>query len=170
MTQDLFSTNHTIYWPELYEPVASFLVGGENSDKMFRSNAELLLFAASVGLRQGVREKSVGEKKEVDLDIILRLRNDFRDAGTYIFIIALLSCDKTDLEMLRGTEAEKECVRIFSEYVCGGLKIIFELYQSAGPLSPYLFVEEIASGRSFAGGSEGNSTSGSEEEPITFFD
>jgi dnd system-associated protein 4 len=170
MSQDIFSTNHTIYWPELYEPVVNFLVGNENSDKLFRNNAELLIFAASVGLRQGVREKLVGERKEVDLDIILRLRNDFRDAGSYIFIIALLGCEKIDLEMLRGTEAERECVRIFSEYVCGGLKVISDFYQSAGPLSPYMFVQEIASGRSFAGGSQGNSKNELEEEPITFFD
>jgi dnd system-associated protein 4 len=170
MTQDLYSVNHTIYWPELYEPVVNFLVGNENSDKLFRNNAELLVFAASVGLRQGVREKLVGERKEVDLDIILRLKNDFRDAGSYIFIIALLSSENIDLEMLRGTEAERECVRIFGEYVCGGLKIISELYQSAGPLSPYMFVQEIASGRSFAGESEANSKSEIEEEPIFFID
>jgi len=170
MTQDLYSVNHTIYWPELYEPVVNFLVGNENSDKLFRNNAELLVFAASVGLRQGVREKLVGERKEVDLDIILRLKNDFRDAGSYIFIIALLSSEEIDLEMLRGTEAERECVRIFSEYVCGGLRVISELYQSAGPLSPYMFVQEIASGRSFSGGGEGNSKSGLEEEPIFFID
>lgn len=170
MSQDIFSANHTIYWPELYEPVVNFLVGNENSDKLFRNNAELLVFAASVGLRQGVREKLVGERKEVELDIILRLKNDFRDAGSHIFIIALLSSENIDLEMLRGTEAEKECIKIFSEYVCGGLKVISELYQSAGPLSPYMFVQEIASGRSFARGAEGNSNNGLEEEQITFFD
>ena len=71
---------------------------------------------------------------------------------------------------LSGTEAERECVRIFSEYVCGGLRVISELYQSAGPLSPYMFVQEIASGRSFSGGGEGNSKSGLEEEPIFFID
>ena len=103
MSQDIFSANHTIYWPELYEPVVNFLVGNENSDKLFRNNAELLVFAASVGLRQGVREKLVGERKEVELDIILRLKNDFRDAGSHIFIIALLSSENIDLEMLRGT-------------------------------------------------------------------
>jgi dnd system-associated protein 4 len=145
VSKDLFIKDHTIYWPEKYEAVVEFLKGGHGrgggASTLFQTNAEVIVFAAAVGVSAGERATITDKRKEISLSTFI-----LSQLANYIFVIPLLDRDGPNLELLRDESGENECVKIFEEYAAGGLQILNEEYSRKGLVSPFMFVSDVLGG------------------------
>lgn len=107
-----------VYWSKKYESVVNRLVGKDRDDRRraFETNMDVLVFAAFVGMKYGVPEKTTAERFEVPTDV-------FNNRKMYhaLFLIPLLHTK--DANILRQ-EKDSELLTIFQEFANSGLGII----------------------------------------------
>ena len=142
--KELFSLDHTIYWPDRYEAVVEYLKNGtankENPNSLYKLNVHIIVMAACLGLKSGERMRL--PEKEKRKEIPLSVFNN-HDLSIYIYIIALLSDPNPDISLLRNDEGEFNAIKIFEEYVAGGLQILSEKHESGFIDAPFQFVSDL---------------------------
>jgi hypothetical protein len=141
-SKELFENDFTIYWPQKYETIIEFLKNGSNSElsdqSFFKTNVEVLVFAACIGV--SCNEKFSFKEKEKQIDLITFINNDL---ASYLFMIPFLAQDEPDLHLLMNDIGEQKSIQLFQDYAAGGLRILNDEYVNAGLKSPYLFVKDI---------------------------
>lgn len=138
--ESLFTKDHAVRWPEKYEGVVNFLKSGTDedakhkNDNLFPLNVHVIVFAASVGLKNDT-ELPVGDAKTIDV-------STFRGQGLepYLYLVPLLSQKDPDLYMLRDEQGEKRAIDLFERYTAGGLSILADVHKKAGLRSPELLI------------------------------
>lgn len=151
MSTELFSDDYNIYWPAEYENVVNYLTASDSVSgaKVFTTNMEVIVFAASVGLREDLKPQfDYKELKEISIRTFLRQRK--KDSlAEVIYLICL--CDSiqqdenTDIDLMRNAEGEKRAIHLFQRFAAGGLSYLNEEYISRPKKDRYRFVYEIAS-------------------------
>jgi dnd system-associated protein 4 len=141
--QSLFSFDHTIYWPEKYEPVVQFLQNGSgstsNHSSLYKYNVHVIVLAACIGLKhKNTQDISSKEKKEIS---IVTFHN--YSLSVYLFLIPLLSNKNLNLELFKDEEGEKKAISIFEKYVAGGLEILHDFYEKKYLETPLTFVQDL---------------------------
>lgn len=144
MRESLFSKEYVIYWPDQYEPLVNFLkkaplgqVGAKGG--FFDNNMEVIVFAASYGLQQGHSLPGGNHTKEISTSSF-----ENNGYGAFLYLIPLMACkDQPDLFLLRDSDGEQKCLRIFESYVAGGLQLLSEGWTSAATKSAYMFVDDL---------------------------
>lgn len=158
MRNSLFSKEQTVYWPGKYESVVQFLKKAVEDDSktapLFKSNMEVLAFAACVGLRENYPLET-DNTQEISTDTFER-----EGLGALLFMIPMMAdIENFDLYNLRDGDGEKVCVKIFERYAAGGLQILHEAYNTAGLVPPEFFLAsflERFEGANLDAGSTGN--------------
>lgn len=142
--KEFFSEDHTLYWPEKYEPVVEYLKNGtstsENQNSLYKLNVHIIVLAACVGLSHS--EKIVTQEREKKKEIPLSVFHN-HDLSIFIYIIALLSSNEPNLYLLKNADGEKQAIKIFEQYVAGGLQILYDKYKKGFADPPYLFVSDL---------------------------
>lgn len=144
MRETLFSKEYAIYWPDQYEPLVNFLkkppVGQpDNRGGFFDNNMEVIVFAAAYGFRQGHSLPGGNYSKEISTSIF-----ENNGYGAFLYLIPLMSCKGSpDLYMLRDSDGEQRCLRIFESFVAGGLQLLNEDWTMAATKSAYMFVDDL---------------------------
>lgn len=142
--KELFSEEHTIYWPEKYEPVVEYLKNGtsslENTNSLYKLNVHIIVLAACIGFSHN--EKITVQEKEKKKEIPLSVFHN-NDLSIFIFLIALLSSSEPDIALLKNTDGEKSAIKTFEQYVAGGLEILFDKYTKGFADPPYLFASDL---------------------------
>jgi dnd system-associated protein 4 len=140
MHKSIFSRDRTIYWPEEYDDIVEFLKGsnGESKSGVFTYNTGIVVLAATIGLKDKYRKKIEGRRKEIAL-------STFEEHGLshYIYLIALASEEKLNLDLMRNEAGEEAAIRIFESYAAGGLSILNQRQNTGGLKSPYLFMYDL---------------------------
>ena len=89
--KELFSGDHTVYWPDKYETVVEYLKNGtgssENSNSLYKLNVHVIVLAACVGLLAG--EKLSIPEKEKRKEIPISVFNN-HDLSIFLYLIPLL--------------------------------------------------------------------------------
>jgi dnd system-associated protein 4 len=142
--KDLFSGDHTVYWPERYEPVVEYLKNGTatevNSNSLYKLNVHVIVLAACLGLSAGERLQLQAKEKRKDIPISVFNNHDLT---VFIHLVALSSSSDPDISFLKNYDGEVRAVRIFEEYAAAGLRILSEKYNSGYVDTPYLFVTDL---------------------------
>ena len=143
--RDLFSGSHTIRWSDRYRPVVQFLMNGveegQNPDSLFKLYVDVVCFAAGVGLMIDERQPLSGEKLQ-QIELVTFHNNSL---SIWILLIALLSSDEPNIDLLRDDKTESEAVLIFEEYACAGLSYLQDKFNSETIETPYFFVKGVLS-------------------------
>ena len=150
--KELFSGDHTIYWPDRYEPVVEYLKNGTSNDvnanSLYKLNVHVIVLAACIGLISGERMQLPDKDKRKEIPLSVFNNNDLT---VFIHLIALLSDVDPDITTLKNIEGENKAVKIFEEYASAGLQILSDKYNDGFVDSPYLFITDlIKSGASLA--------------------
>lgn len=142
--KELFTGDHTIYWPDKYEAVVEYLKNGTatdvNANSLYKINVHVVVMAACVGLLAG--ERLTLPDKEKKKEIPLSVFNN-HDLTIFIYLAALLSQDDPDISMLKNIEGENRAIKIFEEYAAAGLQILSSKYNDGFVDTPYLFVMDL---------------------------
>jgi len=142
--KELFSGDHTIYWPERYEPVVEYLKNGTasdiNSNSLYKLNVHIIVLAACVGLIAGERKATPEKDKRKEIPLSVFNNNDLT---VFIHLIALLSDVDPDISFLKNIEGEIRAIKIFEEYAAAGLQILSDKYNDGFVDTPYLFVTDL---------------------------
>ena len=140
MHKSIFSRDRTIYWPEEYDDVVEFLKGSNSESKsgVFTYNTGIVVLAATIGLKDKYRKKIEGKRKEIALSTF-----EEHDLSHYIYLIALASEEKLNLDLMRNEAGEETAIRIFESYAAGGLSILNQRRNTGGLKSPYLFMYDL---------------------------
>ena len=142
--KNLFSGSHVVRWPEKYKVVVDYLINGietnTNENSLFELNVNVISFAAAVGLRINKRISISGEKLlEIHTDTFIN-----KELGIWIFLVALMSdSDNPNINLLRNNETEMDAVKIFQEFVCGGLNYLNDKFSNESIHTPYFFIQKI---------------------------
>lgn len=158
MRNSLFSKEQVVYWPGKYESVVHFLKKSAEDDKkstsLFKSNMEVLAFAACVGLHENYSLEAENTQ-EISTDTFER-----EGLGALLFLIPMMAdLQNFDLYNLRDGDGERVCVKIFERYAAGGLQILHESYNTVGLVSPEFFLASFLK-RFEVNGSSGGATQG----------
>jgi dnd system-associated protein 4 len=142
--KELFSEDHTIYWPEKYEPVVEYLKNGtsnsENPNSLYKLNVHVIVLAACVGFSH--KEKIVVQEKDKKKEIPLSVFHN-NDLSIFIYIIALLSSPELNISFLKNIDGEKLAIKIFEQYAAAGLEILYDKYTKGFADPPFLFVSDL---------------------------
>ena len=144
MRDSLFSREYVVYWPDQYEPLVNFLrkpVSGQSEGKsgFFENNMEVIVFAASYGLRHGHSLPADHCTKEISTAIF-----ENNGYGSFLYLIPLMACkERPDLYLLRDTVGEEKCIRTFESYVAGGLQLLNEEWSREVTKSALMFVDDL---------------------------
>ena len=95
---------------------------GEDTTGPFQSYADVLVFAASLGMQRQSRKPITEYSKDID-----PIRQDIFYGKGYDQVINLIAVAVANNPKLVATsdEAEEQRIRIFEEYANGGLEILF---------------------------------------------
>jgi dnd system-associated protein 4 len=142
--KELFSGDHTIYWPDRYEPVVEYLKNGTasevNANSLYKLNVHIIVLAACIGLNAGERLQLPDKEKKKEIPISVFNNHDLT---VFIHLIALLSTNDPDISILKNIEGESRAVRVFEEYAAAGLQILSDKYSDGYVDTPYLFVTDL---------------------------
>lgn len=142
--KELFSKDFTVYWPDRYEPVVEYLQNGhgnsENLNSLYNNNAHVIVLAACLGLLHGSRLNIPDKEKNKEIPSSVFNNNDLT---IYIYLIALLSEDVPDVNLLKNLEGETKAIKIFEEYVSSGLQLLNEKYTQGYIDTPFIFVSNL---------------------------
>jgi len=147
MRESLFSKEYAVYWPDQYEPLVNFLKKapiGQDSGKsgFFDNNMEVIAFAASYGFLKRCSLPPGNCTKEISTSIF-----ENNGYGSFLYLIPLMDCEgPPDLYLLRDSDGEQRCLKIFESYVAGGLQLLSEEWTKAATKSAYMFVDDILLG------------------------
>lgn len=151
MATGLFSDDYNIYWPSDYEDIVTFLssADSESNTKVFKTFMEVIVFAAAIGLREGLKPPfDYKSTKEIRVSTFLGSRSKRESLAEIIYLIALCdppeSGEDIDIDLMRGPEGEKKAIHIFQRYAAGGLSYLNSEYISRPKQDRYRFVYEIA--------------------------
>jgi len=168
--KELFSGDHTVYWPERYEPVVEYLKNGTandiNPNSLYKLNVHVIVLAACIGIISGER-KSILDKdkrKEIPLSVF-----NNHDLTVFIHLIAMLSDSEPDITILKNIEGENRAIKIFEEYAAAGLQILSDKYNDGFVDTPYLFVTDLIKSNANLIKSPANSQHLPPEEEIRLF-
>lgn len=142
--KDLFSGDHTIYWPEKYESVVEYLKHGSINSKntiLYKHNVHVIVLAACIGMSSNERIERQSKEKFLEIPLSVFHNNDL---SSFIYLIALNSSEEPNINLLKDIEGEKHAIKIFEQYVNGGLMILFEKYKKNVSEPPFLFVQDLA--------------------------
>ena len=142
--KNLFTGSHIVRWPEKYKAVVDYLINGievnSNEDSLFELNVNVICFAAAIGIKIDKKISIAGEK-------LLEIHTDTfnnKELGIWIFLVALMSdLENPNINLLRNSESENNAVKIFQEYVSGGLHYLNEKFSTESIHTPYFFVQKI---------------------------
>lgn len=97
------------------------LRAGEDTTGPFQSYADVLVFAASIGMQRQLRKPITEYSKEID-----PIRQDIFSGKGYDQVINLISvADSNDPKMVASNdESEEQRIKIFEEYANSGLEIL----------------------------------------------
>ena len=146
MNESLFSKEYSIYWPPQYADVVKYLLKRpeekeEEKNGVFRTNMEVMVFAAAVGLHCDNRQPVESKTHEIST---LTFERGAKEEYSYIFMIPLIAMgDTPDFKTLRDSVGEERCIRIFQEYAAGGLQILSEYWKKAGLKRPATFISDV---------------------------
>ncbi len=142
--RELFDGDHTIYWPEKYEPVIEYLKNGtankESASSLYKLNVHVVVLAACLGIVNNL--KIPFNEKEKRKEIPLSAFNN-NDLAIYIHLVALLDSKEPNVNLLRNFEGESSAVKIFEQYVSGGLEILYERYLQGFVDAPFFFINDL---------------------------
>lgn len=140
MRNSVFSKEQKVYWPGKYDSVVQFLkkdIEGDvrKSTPLFKSNMEVIAFAACVGLHESYPLET-DNTQEISTDTFER-----EGLGPLFFMIPMMiNAESFDLYNFRDGDAERDCVKVFEKYAAGGLQLLHEAYNSAGLVTPEFFL------------------------------
>lgn len=146
MNESLFTKEYSVYWPPQYGDVVKYLLKrpeekDEDKNGVFRTNMEVMVFAAAVGLHSDNRQPVESKTHEIST---LTFERGGKDEYSYIFIIPLIAMgDSPDFNTLRDNVGEEKCIRIFQEYAAGGLQILSDYWKKAGLKRPATFISDV---------------------------
>jgi dnd system-associated protein 4 len=142
--RELFDGDHTIYWPEKYEPVIEYLKNGtankESASSLYKLNVHVIVLAACLGVVHNL--KIPFNEKEKRKEVHLSAFNN-NDLAIYIPLVALLDSKEPDVNFLRNVNGEASAVKIFEQYVSGGLEILYERYLQGFVDAPFFFISDL---------------------------
>jgi dnd system-associated protein 4 len=142
--KELFSGEHTIYWPDRYEAVVEYLKNGnankENPNSLYKLNVHVIVLAACLGVVSGERLPFV--EKEKKNEIPLSVFNN-HDLSIFIYLVSLLSKSEPDIDLLKDLDGENKAVKVFEEYAAAGLQILSEKYKQGSIDIPFMFVTDL---------------------------
>ena len=142
--KELFSKDFTVYWQDRYEPVVEYLKNSHgsslNPNSLYATNVHVIVLAACLGLMQGHR--STVPTKEKNNEIPSSVFNN-NDLTIYIYLIALLSENEPDVNLLKNTDGETKAIKIFEEYASSGLQLLNEKYVEGYIDTPFIFVSNL---------------------------
>jgi len=129
-----FEKKLNVRWSKKYEGLVNILNGLEaNGEKKedsygwFDNNAYILIFAATLGLEKGQREKPQSLNNTVDTDIFNGHKFQLQDLSAYLALIAYY--EKSDVEIFK-MENDSELIHNFEELVGGGFKFLSAYFKS----------------------------------------
>jgi dnd system-associated protein 4 len=168
--KELFSGDHTVYWPERYEPVVEYLKNGASNDvnanSLYKLNVQVIVLAACIGLISGDRKALPDKDKRKEIPLSVFNNNDLT---VFIHLIAMLSDVEPDISILKNIEGENRAIKIFEEYAAAGLQILSDKYNDGFVDTPYLFVTDLIKNNSQLIKSSTNSQYLPPEEEIRLF-
>lgn len=142
--KELFSKDFTIYWQDRYEPVVEYLKNAhgdtENKNSLYTTNAHVVVLAACLGLLHGNRIPVPPKEKNSEIPSSVFNNNDLT---IYIYLVALLSEEEPDINLLKNTEGELRAIKIFEEYASSGLQLLNEKYTKGYIDTPFVFVSNL---------------------------
>jgi dnd system-associated protein 4 len=140
--KNLFSYDHTIYWPEKYNRVIDFLRNGtsnsENSQSLYKFNVDVIVLAACIGLNAGNAVDLPAERKEIALSTFTS-----QSLSIYLYLIPMLAEQEVTVDFFRNKEGEDKAIRIFEKFAAGGLEILNEKLLLNTLDSPYFFTSNL---------------------------
>lgn len=140
--KNLFSYDHTIYWPEKYNRVIDFLRNGtsnsENSQSLYKFNVDVIVLAACIGLNAGNAVDLPSERKEIALSTFTS-----QSLSIYLYLIPMLAEQEVTVDFFRNKEGEDKAIRIFEKFAAGGLEILNEKLLLNTLDSPYFFTSNL---------------------------
>lgn len=106
------------------EQILKALRVAEDASGLFQSYADVMVFAASLGISQGKREAIKEYSQSID-----PIRQDIFQGKGYEQVINLIAViSSNEPKILASTdEAEQERIKIFEEYANAGLKILKDI-------------------------------------------
>jgi dnd system-associated protein 4 len=146
MNESLFTKEYSVYWPPQYADVVKYLLKkpeekDEEKNGVFRTNMEVMVFAAAVGLHCDNRQPVESKTHEIST---LTFERGVKEEYSYLFMIPLISMGNTpDFNTLRDSIGEEKCIRIFQEYAAGGLQILSDHWKKAGLKRPATFISDV---------------------------
>jgi dnd system-associated protein 4 len=142
--KELFSGDHTIYWPERYESVVEYLKNGTandvNPNSLYKLNVHVIVLAACIGFISGERLTIFEKEKRKEIPLSVFNNNDLT---VFIHLLALLSDSNPDISILKNIDGESKAIKIFEEYAASGLQILSDKYNDGFVDSPYLFITDL---------------------------
>jgi len=142
--KSLFAFDHTIYWPKKYASVVEYLINGigsgPNTQSLYKTNAEVLVLAACVGLNDKNAVDLSPEKNEIALSTF-----NGNSLGIYLYLIPMLSDKEVTIDYFRNEEGENKAITVFERYAAGGLEILNAKFATSGLDTPYLFTYDLIS-------------------------
>jgi len=113
--------------------IVNKLVRKEDSEAPFRTQADLIAFAASLGFSRGIREPFS--------ETLEPIRQDVFDNAGYRTLFNLLALASTGDPNILSSENEDQRITIFEEYANAGLSLLKnELQGSPDPLDDLLLI------------------------------
>lgn len=102
--------------PKQYEQMFTDMCTSKAGKQVFLSYKDMLIFAACLGYSQGKMKQFDSSSEPVSMHIF---KGEFDEA-----VFNCIGLAATEDPSIMGEAKEKERVRIFEEYACGGLEII----------------------------------------------
>jgi len=119
--------------PKDKSDIINKLVRKEDSEAPFRTQADLMAFAASLGFSRGMREPFS--------ETLEPIRQDVFDNAGYTSLFNLLALASTGDPNILSSENEDQRITIFEEYANAGLSLLKnELQGSPDPLDDLLLI------------------------------
>lgn len=152
------NTKSLFRWPKKYQEIVDLLTGSEieeNQVRCFKTNAHVMVFAASLALKKDIIETDKiptgSDTNEIRFEIFDK--NKFRTQSLTHYIVLIALTYKKNSNLLRENyienEIEKsgdeEVIEIFTKLALGGLKYLHTLYFSSSETDPLkILMDEIS--------------------------
>jgi len=147
IAKGLFSEDYRVYWDGEYESVVKFLSSEDDSGaKVFDTFMEVIVFAASVGLREGFKSSAqFADRRDIQVSTFARNREPLGSLAEVIYLVALCDFPKgdIDLDLMRNPEGERSAIALFQQYANEGLRHLNDEYIRRPRMDPFRFIYEI---------------------------
>jgi hypothetical protein len=138
----IFKKERNLYWSSEFTDVVNILTGvGEDGNssqnKMFSTNAHVMVLAASIGVHAGggVREVSSSQRKEISTQVFFSQGLD-----AYLLLVPMMGEPEKGQDLIRP-ENDELLLRLFEGYAGRGFEILSRIFNDSPGKSPEILLQ-----------------------------